>query len=99
MKDIPFKALKKIFDYLEAQEAKHYEEEPSDNHIYNDVCELGAFLDNYNHGEKKNQKIIVPMSENDIQELQSGEEFDWTFPTENGEEIDVHVRQETDEDL
>jgi len=38
-----------------------------------------------------NQKITVPLSEEDLQDLLNGEEFDWSFPTEKGEWIDVHV--------
>ena len=45
------------------------------------------------------QEITVPLSENDLQELQSGEEFNWTFPTQYGEPIDVVLRQETEEDI
>lgn len=40
----------------------------------------------------RNQKISIPLSENDLQDLQSGEEFDWTF---NG--VGVHLYQ-TNED-
>ena len=43
---------------------------------------------------KKNQSITIPMSENDLQELMNGEEFNWTFPTESGEEIDILIRPE-----
>lgn len=42
---------------------------------------------------KRNKKITIPFSENDLQELQAGETFDWTF-----DGIDVHLRLETDED-
>ena len=42
--------------------------------------------------------ITVPLSESDLQELQSGEEFEWTFPDQKGELVDVIVRQETEED-
>jgi len=47
---------------------------------------------------KKNQKIVVPMSEQDLEDLQNGEEFNWTFPTESGEEIDILIRPENEED-
>lgn len=47
----------------------------------------------------KNQKITIPMSEQDIWDLQAGEEFNWTFPTASGEEIDVLIRPEIEEDI
>ena len=47
---------------------------------------------------KGNQKLDIPFSESDIQELQSGETFDWTFETDEGESIDIHIRPEEDED-
>lgn len=34
----------------------------------------------------KNHSIEIPFSENDLQELQSGEEFNWTFG-----DIDIHL--------
>lgn len=41
-----------------------------------------------------NKKITIPFSEQDIQELQNGEEFHWTF-----DGIDVHIRQENESDM
>lgn len=38
------------------------------------------------------RSIKIPLSENDLQELQGGEEFDWTF-----DGVDVHLYQ-TNED-
>lgn len=38
---------------------------------------------------KENKKIRIPLSENDLQELQCGEEFDWTF-----DGVDVHLYQD-----
>lgn len=46
-----------------------------------------------------NQKITIPMSESDIEELREGTEFHWTFPTDKGEQIDVHIRPETESDI
>jgi hypothetical protein len=45
------------------------------------------------------QKIVVPLSENDLSDLQNGEEFHWTFTTNKGEDIDVHVKPEMEEDI
>ena len=47
---------------------------------------------------KKNQEITIPMSEQDLWDLQNGEEFNWTFPTASGEEIDVFIRPEQEGD-
>ena len=46
-----------------------------------------------------NKKIIIPFTENDLQEMMSGEEFSWTFPLivdgkETGESIDVELIHE-----
>ena len=41
-----------------------------------------------------NQKLKIPFTENDIEELMNGEEFHWTFETEKGESIDVHIFKE-----
>lgn len=48
--------------------------------------------------KKKNQKLVIPFSDEDIWELQNGEEFDWTFTTNEGEDIDILIRKEVDED-
>ena len=39
------------------------------------------------------QKISIPLSEEDLQQLQNGETFDWTF-----DEIDVHLSKSEEED-
>lgn len=51
------------------------------------------------HAPKTKQKIVVPLSELDLEDLQHGEEFHWTFHSNTGEEIDVHVRPEIQEDI
>jgi len=43
-----------------------------------------------------NKKIIVPITENDLQEMMSGEQYNWTFPLivdgkETEEWIDVEL--------
>lgn len=40
----------------------------------------------------RKKKISIPLSDNDLQELQAGETFDWTF-----DGVDVHLYQ-TNED-
>lgn len=38
------------------------------------------------------KKIIIKLSENDLQELQSGESFDWSFPLiVDGKETDEWI--------
>lgn len=36
-----------------------------------------------------NQKIKIPFSEQELQDLMDGGLFEWTFPTDGGEDIDV----------
>lgn len=43
--------------------------------------------------KKENQKISIPLSDNDLEDLQGGETFDWTF-----DGVDVHLYQ-TNEDI
>lgn len=47
----------------------------------------------------KNQKIIIPLSETDIDDLHNGEWFNWTFTSDRGEPIDVCIRPETESDI
>ena len=47
---------------------------------------------------KKNQEITIPMSEQDLWDLQNGEEFNWTFTTDKGEDIDILIRAEEEGD-
>lgn len=47
----------------------------------------------------KNQKLTIPFSQSDIEELHGGEEFNWTFTTDRGEEIDIHIKQEEESDI
>jgi len=46
-----------------------------------------------------NQKIIVPISQSELEDLMRGEDFNWTFPTGSGELIDVHLELEEDGDM
>jgi len=38
-----------------------------------------------------NKKIRIPFSDSDLEDLMAGETFDWHFPTEDGQVIDVHL--------
>lgn len=40
---------------------------------------------------KKNKSIKISFSQSDLEDLQSGETFEWTFNTEDGQAIDVHL--------
>lgn len=53
---------------------------------------------NKNKNTTKNQKLKIHFSEEDLQELQNGETFDWTFRTDKGEDIDIHLYQGEDEE-
>ncbi len=48
---------------------------------------------------KKNPKLVIPFTSNDLEELMSGETFKWTFATEEGQDIDVLLRLETESDI
>lgn len=43
--------------------------------------------------QQEKQKIEVPLTEEDLQDLMSGEVFNWSFPDQNGKWIDVRVFQ------
>ena len=47
-----------------------------------------------NSDEWKNPSIVIPLSEDDLSDLQNGKEFHWCF-----DGIDCHLRQERDGDL
>lgn len=47
---------------------------------------------------KLNQKLELLISEDELRDLIRGEEFKWTLATKEGEDIDVLVRLERDED-
>lgn len=48
---------------------------------------------------KENQKLIIPISEDEAMEIMEGREFNWTFNTDRGEAIDVIIRPESDGDF
>ena len=39
-------------------------------------------------------KISIDLTESDLQELQSGEEFDWSYVSDTGETVEVHLYNE-----
>lgn len=41
--------------------------------------------------KKENQKLVIDITESDCQDLMSGKEFDWTFTTDKGKDIDIHL--------
>lgn len=65
-----------------------------------EVLYLGKTLGFIGDGEKSIQEkhlknsfaIEIPFSESDLEELQSGETFNWTFPTKEGLDVHVHLR-------
>ena len=40
-----------------------------------------------------NPKIRIHLSENDLQHLMNGDTYDWTFPSDTGQDIDIHLYQ------
>lgn len=48
--------------------------------------------------EKKNPKMVIFFSESDLQDLINGEEFRWTFTTDQGQDIDVLLRPDNEHD-
>lgn len=42
----------------------------------------------------QNQKLRIPFSQSDLEELLAGETFNWTFETDKGESIDIELVQE-----
>lgn len=64
------------------------------------VQHISCELEEAHRVAEKWLSITVPLSENDCDEVQNGEEFHWTFPTnETWEWIKVLVRLETQEDI
>lgn len=41
-----------------------------------------------------NEKIEISFSQSDLEDLINGEKFDWTFETNTGRSIDVHLINE-----
>lgn len=48
--------------------------------------------------EKPNNRIIVPFTEQELQELANGEELTFLYATKGGEEVELILRLETPED-
>lgn len=49
-------------------------------------------------GSEKERSIKIPFSDSDLEDLMAGDTFDWTFTTEDGIEIDVHLFKGDEED-
>lgn len=47
---------------------------------------------------EEKETMTIPFSLQDIEDLQNGEEFDWCFETNKGRSINIHIRQENEED-
>ncbi len=45
---------------------------------------------------KKNPKLVIPFTEDDLDQLMKGETFKWTFATNEGQDIDVLLSLESD---
>jgi len=43
-------------------------------------------------------RIRIDLTETDLQELMSGDSFDWTYTSDTGESVDVHLYNSTLED-
>lgn len=41
------------------------------------------------------EKISIGLSENDLEDLQNGLDFNWTFTGDKGNEISVHIYNES----
>lgn len=39
--------------------------------------------------KQENPKMVIYFSQQDLEDLASGKEFKWTFPTDKGQDIDV----------
>jgi len=50
--------------------------------------------------EEPTQKIIVPFTEEDIQDLMNGQELNWVFALNDGSDkhVELLLRKETEED-
>lgn len=51
---------------------------------------IQTLLSQFNAG-REHQKLRLDFTELDLEELQNGETFDWSFPTDMGETIDIHL--------
>lgn len=80
------KLTEKQLNYLKKAICSYSKEQGEQSQTMKELVKL---LGDYNFD---NQKISIPLSDNDLQDLQGGETFDWTF-----DGIDVHLYQ-TNED-
>lgn len=74
---------------------------PNDKEPFNSALESGSYLSTFESAcsawlERKQVKvqIEVPVSEEDLSDLQNGEEFNWTFESNKGINVDVILKSE-----
>lgn len=56
---------------------------------------LVDYIRKHNLGRK--QKLTIPFTQADCEELASGEEFNWCFETNKGENIEIYIIHEEQE--
>jgi len=47
---------------------------------------------------KNNPRMVIKFTENEVEELMNGAEFRWTFPTDEGVDIDVLITRDENDD-
>ena len=74
-------------DYMKCKNCKH---------------ESTSYIDKEEHYEpettRENQKITINITQEELEDMSNGEEFNWNFPTEKAEWIDVRLYTEQLED-
>lgn len=62
------------------------------------TCGIPTKLDKKYHDNCGNPSIVIPMTEQDLDDIRNGEEFHWTFETDDGLSIDTIIRLENEKD-
>jgi len=68
------------------------------------VFEFGHYISSFSEAARiylskfSRQQVVVPLSEEDLSDLQSGEHFEWDLKDQFGIPVDVVVKAEEDED-
>ena len=55
------------------------------------IIELLAHLISTDSKGVNKMKIAIDMTDDDLHELLSGEEFDWSYESDTGETVEVHL--------
>lgn len=106
-KDALLQALNRMDEWASAYTVDNNEIEESDigeaEQLDQDYTLLSDFIlascaDDTVAIESPKQKMSIPFSSEDLRELSIGGEFDWTFKTDKGESIDVHLYNEEEEE-